>query len=112
MNVRITVLKTQLYEDLAEKFLTDGKDVKCSFFQEGDRFLYEGGAVMPEGFCPWAWVDIYGSVNALAQGATCAPWQNRDGVNVVCCSDGIRPVSFLLETEPQPVLPRHHPLSS
>ena len=52
---------------------------------------------MPEGFCPWAWVDIYPSVSALSNGATCTPWQNRDGVNIVCCLDGVRPVTFLLE---------------
>lgn len=100
MRVRITVVKTQLYEDLAETYLTDGKDVKCPFFQVGNHFLYEGGAVMPEGFCPWAWTDIYGAVNAIAQGASYTPWQNREGVNLVCCSDGIRPVSFLLEPVP------------
>lgn len=95
--VKITVLKKQLYEDLAETYLTDGKDVDCDFFQVGDTFLYPGGAEMPAGFCPWAWVDIYHSVSALSSGATCTPWQKRDGVSLVCCTDGVRPVSFLLE---------------
>lgn len=95
--VRITVLRKQLYEDMAETYLSDYPHVACDFFAEGDSFLYTGGAEMPAGFCPWAWVDIYPSVNALAQGATCTPWQKRDGVNIVCCSDGVRPVSFLLE---------------
>lgn len=95
--VRITVLRKQLYADLAEEYLTDGVDIDCDFYREGQTFLYEGGAVMPEGFCPWAWVDIYHSVSALSSGATCTPWQKRDGVSVVCCTDGIRPVTFLLE---------------
>ncbi len=95
--VRITVLRKQLYQDIAREYLTDYPDVECDFFQEGDSFFYNGGAEMPEGFCPWAWVDIYPSVSALSNGATCTPWQKRDGVNVVCCLDGVRPVTFLLE---------------
>lgn len=96
--VKITVLRKQLYRDMAEKYLTDYPDVECDFFQEGDTFLYTGGAEMPAGLCPWAWVDVYPSVSALSAGAACVPWQNRDGVNIVCCKDGVRPVTFLLET--------------
>ena len=51
-NVKITVLRKQLNEDLAERYLTDGKDVECAFYQVGDTFLYTGGAEMPEGFSP------------------------------------------------------------
>ena len=57
--VRITVLRKQLYKDIAREYLTDYPDVECDAFREGDRFLYTGGAEMPEGFCPWAWIDIY-----------------------------------------------------
>lgn len=95
--VKITVLRKQLHQDIAQEYLTDYPDVKCDFFQEGDRFFYNGGAEMPKGFCPWAWVDIYPSVAALSNGATYTPWQRRDGVNIVCCLDGVRPVTFLLE---------------
>lgn len=95
--VRITVLRKQLYKDFAEEFLTDGSDVECGFYEVGQTFYYTGGAEMPAGFCPWAWIDIYGSVSALSGGATCTPWQKREGVSVVCCTDGIRPVTFLLE---------------
>ena len=95
-NVKITVLRKQLYEDFAEEHLTDGIQ-PCDFYEVGDTFLYTGGAEMPEGFCPWAWIDVYRSVSALSAGATCPPWQKRDGVSVVCCTDGIRPVTFLLE---------------
>ena len=94
--VRITVLRKQMYEDFAKEFLTDGVQ-SCDFFDVGARFLYEGGAVMPEGFCPWAWVDVYRSVSALSTGATHTPWQRRENMNVVCCTDGIRPITFLLE---------------
>ena len=71
----------------------------CDFFREGDQFLYTGGAEMPAGFCPWAWIDLYRSVSALSCGASYTPWQRREGVNVVCCTDGLRPVTFLLEAQ-------------
>lgn len=95
--VKITVLRKHLHRDIAEKYLTDYPDVECDIFQEGDSFLYTGGAEMPQGFCPWAWVDIYPSVAALSGGAVYTPWQKRDGVNIICCKDGVRPVTFLLE---------------
>lgn len=95
--VRITVLKKQLYQEIAREYLTDYPNVECDAFQEGDQFLYAGGAEMPEGFCPWAWVDIYRSVSTLFAGGSHTPWQRREGVNVVCCTDGVRPVTFLLE---------------
>lgn len=95
--VRITVLKTAFDEALAERYLTDGKAAgPCPYFQVGDAFLYEGGAQMPAGFCPWAWVDIYANLSALAAGGSYAPWNSAEGVTVACCTDGIRPVSFEL----------------
>lgn len=96
--VRIEVLKKLFYEELADRYLTEGRDVgPCPLLQEGDTFLFEGSAVMPKGFCPWAWIDIYRGVNALSAGASYAPWNNRDGLQVLCCTDGIRPVVFLVE---------------
>ena len=41
-------------------------------------------------------MDIYNSVSALAAGASYAPWNNREGQTIVCCTDGIRPVVFEL----------------
>ena len=95
--VRITVLKKQFHEDLAERFLMDSKDAVCPEFDEGDVFLFEGRASMPEGFCKWAWLDIGSKVISKSNGASCYPWYNRSDIAVECCSDGIRPVSFLLE---------------
>lgn len=76
--VKITVLRMQMYEDLAKEFLTEGV-CPCDFYTEGQSFLYTGGAERPEGFCPWAWIDIYRSVNALATGSTFTPWQSGRG---------------------------------
>ena len=117
--VRITVLRKGFYPDLIRAHLSEPpEECVCDFFQEGDTFFYTGGAEMPAGFCPWAWADIYHSVNALALGpwawidiyrsvsalscgATYTPWQKQDGASVVCCTDGLRPVTFLLEAEEQ-----------
>ena len=96
--VRIVVLKKLFYEELADRYLSEGRAVgPCPLLQEGDTFLFEGSAVMPQGFCPWAWIDIYRGVNALSAGASYVPWNNRDGLQVLCCTDGIRPVVFLVE---------------
>ncbi len=96
--VKITVLKKHFYEDIAETYLTEGREVgPCPLLEEGDNFLFEGDAIMPEGFCPWAWIDIYNVTSALAAGATYTPWINSDGRQILCCTDGIRPVVFSLE---------------
>ena len=96
--VKITVLRKMFYADLAEAYLTDGADVgPCSLLDEGDTFMFEGNAAMPDGFCPWAWIDIYRSVSALAAGATFTPWNNKDNMQIYCCTDGIRPVVFAIE---------------
>jgi len=96
--VRITVLKRFFYEEYAEAYLTEGKEVgPCPLLKEGDKFVFEGSAVMPEGFCPWAWIDIYRGVTALAAGATYTPWNNKDGMQILCCTDGVRPVVFVVE---------------
>lgn len=96
--VQIQVVKIAFDEALAEQYLTDGKAAgSCPYYHVGDTFIYEGRACMPDGFCPWAWVDIYHHVNAIAQGASYTPWFNKEGRNLLCCTDGIRTVSFLLE---------------
>ena len=94
--VKITVLKTEFYPELADQYLTEGRAAgPCPIHAPGQIFLYEGGAEMPEGFCPWAWTAL-----SRAIAATAAEEKNdwyRPGVSVACCTDGIRPVTFLLE---------------
>lgn len=98
--VRITVLKKEFYPELAEKYLTEGEAVgPCPLLEVGDTFLYQGGAEMPEGFCPWAWMDIYRSVSAISLGGSHRPWTRRDGQTVDCCTDGVRPVVFEVQAE-------------
>lgn len=76
--VKITVLKKEYYPEFAEKYLTEGKKVgACSLLEVGDTFIFEGGAKMPDGFCPWAWIDIYQNVSAISSGATYTPWNKK-----------------------------------
>lgn len=96
--VRITVLKREFYPALAEQYLTEGKEAgPCPLLKEGDTFIFEGEAAMPKGFCPWAWIDLYRGVSALASGADFSSWYSKRRSEVLCCTDGIRPVVFLLE---------------
>lgn len=96
--VKITVIRKEFYPELAEKYLTDGREAgECSLLNEGDTFIFEGGAKMPEGFCPWAWIDIYHSVASIASGSSYTPWNNTEGQTIACCTDGIRPVVFNIE---------------
>jgi len=94
-NVQIVVIRKEFYPEFADRYLTDGREVgPCPLMNVGDEFLYEGSAKMPKGLCPWAWIDIYRGVNALSAGATYTPWNNQNGMQILCCTDGVRPVVF------------------
>lgn len=96
--VKITVIRKDFHPDLAEEYLTEGAESGvCQLLDVGDTFIFEGSAKMPEGFCPWAWIDIYGNVSAISSGSTYTPWNRKDGQTIVCCTDGIRPVTFNVE---------------
>ncbi|MBR0092573.1 MAG: TIGR04076 family protein [Lachnospiraceae bacterium] len=99
MKVKIHVLKKGYDKELAEAFLTDGAEAgACPYHEVGDEFLYEGGAVMPEGFCPYAWHDIYPVLSQLTAGRELTnTWYKDPRVRVLCCTDAVRPVTFRLE---------------
>lgn len=95
--VKITVLKRCFYEEFADKYLAEGKAAgPCPLLEEGQTFIFEGSAIMPEGFCPWAWIDIYKGVSSLSAGAN-TPWYKKNGLQILCCTDGVRPVVFSVE---------------
>ena len=97
--VKITVVRKYFFKDLIDQFLNNPDSVEeCDFFNEGDTFIFEGNAEMPKGFCPWAWIDIYHSVSSISKGATLSDWYNQEGMSIVCCSDGLRPVIFKIES--------------
>jgi uncharacterized repeat protein (TIGR04076 family) len=89
--VKITVLKKLFHEDLVLEYTNTGTAEPCSHFQEGQEFIVSEKAPwdMPDGFCGWAWADIQKMVWGMARGGP--------NVTVTCCTDGYRPVVFLLE---------------
>lgn len=97
--VKITVLKTAFYEDLAREYGVAGL-APCSLMKEGQVFF--AGRTKPEGFCDGAWRSIYQYVFALANGGGMdgffyGDWAKEPGVAISCCNDGFRPVIFKLE---------------
>lgn len=111
MDVRITVLKTELYEDIADEYLSEGRAAgPCPILKEGDSFLYKSSkeAIMPDGFCPWAWVDLYPaisrmSIDRVAREPGKGYWYKHENKSIECCTDGVRPVIFVLERIPEEV---------
>ena len=92
-NVRITVVKRLLHEDLLEE-CADYVWEPCERLQVGQEFVCEG-INMPNGFCSCAWADIQQYVMTLARGGNFIGV--RPGCFVTCCTDGFRPVIFRLE---------------
>lgn len=97
--VKITVLKTAFYEDLAKEYGVK-ELVPCSIMKEGQVFYAD--RTKPDGFCDGAWRSIYQYVFALANGGGKEgffynDWVKEPGVAISCCNDGFRPVIFKLE---------------
>ncbi|MBN1820325.1 MAG: TIGR04076 family protein, partial [Prolixibacteraceae bacterium] len=84
---KITVLRKDYHQDLYEKY-TNGKGKICQAFQVGGEYITKNKWDCPENFCNWAWADIRPFIQQISMGRESA---------VVCCTDGFRPVYFLLE---------------
>lgn len=97
--VKITVLKKinpkDIFRIIPKNFKTGEKFGICSHFKVGDEFIVDTCGEMPKGFCSWAWKDISKDVSVLAYGGN-FPWFKK-GEIITCCTDGVRPVSFLLK---------------
>ena len=96
--VKITVIKKFSPIDVFghEIYTTSGTKVTtCGTFEEGQEFVVENIAKMPEGFCGWAWRDIYKDLSVLYfNGNFHGP---EEGIQYTSCSDGSKPVCFKLE---------------
>lgn len=92
--VKITVLKQLDVKEMREKY---GNNVEptCKYAKLGNVFLVQGFK-KPEGFCDWAWSDIFRDVVHLALGGDFY-WIKEKGTIISCCTDGLRPVLFKLE---------------
>jgi len=96
--IKITVVKRFHPKDVFGKdYVTPaGKTAtECQSFKDGQEFIVEQGK-MPEGFCTWAWYDIYKDLSILNWGGNFRNWM-EDGNMYTACSDGVRPVCFRLE---------------
>lgn len=96
-NVRITVMKRAVHEDLIEKYenpIEHACDMKL-----GDVFVSVNGK-RPEGFCESAWDVLSPFVMTLAHGGEnfYDGWMKNPKSAMLSCNDGFRPVTFLVET--------------
>ncbi|MFQ6074830.1 MAG: TIGR04076 family protein [Candidatus Bathyarchaeia archaeon] len=96
--VRITVLKTLEPGEVFGEELPIATDIReaCGLFTPGQEFVVGEDGRMPEGFCTWAWNDIYGVFTHLRFGGD-FPWVKEEGAVIACCTDGLRPVIFKLQ---------------
>ena len=97
--VKITVLRKTLQEDLAREYGAEGLG-PCPMLREGQVFYAD--YAKPDGLCDEAWKAIYQYVFALAHGAQdglfyYGDWIRTPGVAICSCNDGLRPVIFKLE---------------
>jgi len=97
---RIIVLKRTFNGKLVDEYLSEKYKKAgfgpCELFSDDQTFIVSDPNVIPEGFCAWAWTDIQKDLIAIMSGGN-FNWINKRGTAVTCCSDGFRPVVFLIE---------------
>ena len=79
-------------------FITD-----CPFFLEGQEFIVVTGGdhdCKPSVFSDWSWADIWKDVLMVANKAGAVPdGQKADlAPQFTCCTDGLRPVVFKVQS--------------
>jgi uncharacterized repeat protein (TIGR04076 family) len=95
--VKITVMARTEYPELMANY-ENPIEHACDV-QVGQVFIANGWE-KPEGFCYSAWDTISNYVMALSYGAEdfFDGWMKNKRSAMLSCSDGFRPVTFLLET--------------
>ena len=98
---KITVLRREFYQDLADEYLANPNVGKCNLFHDGQEFIVDGKdfwKMMNGKFCAEAWDSISRYIYAALQGGSIMRgWTNDEKVMIAACSDGVRPVSFKIE---------------
>jgi uncharacterized repeat protein (TIGR04076 family) len=107
---KITVLKRTINQDLAQEYIAMPVG-PCESFTEGQEFVFTPIMDRPQGFCDWAWNDIYKTVISLARGGNFSDglfqnWMKDSHSMITCCTDGIRPVIFKVEIFDDGTLPK------
>jgi uncharacterized repeat protein (TIGR04076 family) len=69
----------------------------CEVFAVGQTFIVDPMVGVPQGFCPWAWDDIYKVLAAFYANGKFDMWTQGGEVVIACCTDGTRPVYFKIE---------------
>ena len=92
-DVSITVLERTQNKTFLEEYGQTVWDA-CERLAKGERFVSKM-CNMPDGFCSWAWADIQKYAMVLARGGNFVGV--KPGTYVTCCTDGFRPVFFLVE---------------
>jgi uncharacterized repeat protein (TIGR04076 family) len=97
--VKIEVIKRFSPEDVFgldhnQRNLSGNLITKCHKLKEGEHFLVENIEMMPEGFCGWAWRDIYKDLAVLFFDGNF--YRPEKGAAYVSCTDGRKPVVFKL----------------
>lgn len=95
--IRITVLKTLVFEDLIKEYCAIEQLPKCPIFYENQVFELSDISYPPHGFCSWAWADIQRDVAMLDFNGIPQPRMKKSDSIISCCCEGIRPVVFLIE---------------
>ena len=108
--VRITVVRMLKLDDIAREYgqIRPGAEngdfiPDCPFFREGQEFVVETGGdkdCKPAGFCDWAWADVWKDVLMVASKAGVLPdgEKGNQAPQFTCCTDGLRPVVFKVES--------------
>jgi uncharacterized repeat protein (TIGR04076 family) len=95
--LKITVLRRFKPEEVIDEQVVKGSPISaCDVYRDGQVFYVEDNGLMPEGFCDWAWDDLYKVVQTLRFNGN-FHWFDEPGVSVNCCTDGLRPVVFKIE---------------
>ena len=94
--VEIKVLECTVNTRLAPEYGQPNIE-PCPFHKAGDVFISVEGA-KPERLCESAWQAIEDYVFALGHGAPgfWLEWSIQNHAAVLCCNDGLRPVTFLV----------------
>ena len=95
--VKITVMARTEYPELMAKY---ENPIENACDMQIGRVFIANGLKKPEGFCFSAWDNISNYVMALSYGAEdfFDGWMKNKKSAMLSCSDGFRPVTFLLET--------------
>lgn len=97
---KITVLKRSFNADYIDAYVEENRKKTigpCEVFYDGQEFVTDVISGMPQGFCSWAWDDIYKSLIGFFADGDFGMWYQRKDVIIACCTDGTRPVIFKIE---------------